>query len=184
LRQLQRGIAAFSEERYRPALESLAAAKAFAPRSATVRELLGLAAYYSERWDQALAELRAFRRLSGDTTHMAVEMDCLRALGRHADVTKTWDLFKELGGNQDAQREAAVVYASFLLDRGRIADAWRVIKPGRLTSPAPESEVRKWFVAARVALAAGDREAAGRLVAAVSREAPSLPGLDELQAGL
>ncbi len=184
LRYLEKGVAQFAEERYRQAIESLGAAKALSPRAATVRELLGLAAYYTERWDQALSELRAFRRLSGETTHMPVEMDALRALGRHADVEKTWKLFHELGGHGDTVREAAVVYASHLLDRGRLAEAWRVIKPGRLVSPASASEIRRWFVAAKVALAAGDKDAGRRLVEAVAREDPSLAGLDDLRAQL
>ncbi len=181
LRHLERGVAQFAEERYRAAFDSLTAAKALAPRAATVRELMGLSAYYTEQWAPALQELRAFRRLSGETTHMPVEMDVLRALGKGADVEKTWTLFKELGGDRDTEREATVVYASYLLDRGRVAEAWRVIKPGRLVSPAPESEVRRWFVAARVALAAGEKEAATRIIAAVAREYPSMPGLDELR---
>jgi hypothetical protein len=143
---------------------------------------MGLAAYYTERWAPALQELRAFRRLAGETTHMPVEMDVLRALGKGADVEKTWELFKELGGDRDTEREATVVYASYLLDRGRVAEAWRVIKPGRLVTPSPESEVRRWFVAARVALAAGDKDAASRLINAVAREYPAMAGLDELRA--
>lgn len=182
IRQLERGVAQFAEERYQAAFDSLTAAKALAPRAATIRELMGLAAYYIERWAPALQELRAFRRLAGETTHMPVEMDVLRALGKGAEVEKTWELFKELGGDRDTEREATVVYASYLLDRGRVAEAWRVIKPGRLVTPSPESEVRRWFVAARVALAAGDKEAASRLINAVAREYPAMAGLDELRA--
>lgn len=184
VRQLEVGIAHYAEERYKRAMDHLSQAKALAPQSSIIRELLGLAAYYAEQWLPALQELRAFRRFTGETIHMPVEMDSLRALGRSADVDKTWELFGELGGDRDTQREAAVVYASHLLDKGRLADAWRVIKPGRLVSPAAESEVRRWFVAARVAVAAGDKDAAARLIAAVAREDPSLPGLDELQAQL
>jgi uncharacterized protein HemY len=184
LRHLEKGVSQFAEERYRPAIESLTAAKALSPRAATIRELLGLAAYYSERWDQALAELRAFRRLSGETIHMPVEMDSLRALGRHADVEKAWHLFNELGGDRDSEREAAVVYASHLLDRGKVSEAWRIIKPGRLISPAPPSELRRWFVAARVALAARDEKAARQLVDAIAKQDPSMPGLEELRAAI
>lgn len=184
LRQLELGIAHHAEERFKRAIDHLSQAKALAPQSSIIRELLGLSSYYAEQWLPALQELRAFRRFTGETIHMPVEMDCLRALGRSADVDKTWELFSELGGDRDTQREAAVVYASHLLDKGRIADAWRVIRPGRLASPAPESEIRRWFVAARVAMAAGDKEAAGRLIAAVAREDPALPGLAELQAEL
>ena len=184
LRQLEVGIAHYAEERYKRAIDHLGQAKTLAPQSSIIRELLGLSAYYAEQWLPALQELRAFRRFTGETIHMPVEMDSLRAMGRSADVDKTWELFNELGSDRDTQREAAVVYASHLLDKGRIAEAWRVIKPGRLASPAPESEVRKWFVAARVAKAAGDVDSATRLIAAVAREDPALPGLAELQADL
>ena len=181
IRQLEVGIAHYAEERYKRAIDHLGQAKALAPQSSIIRELLGLSAYYAEQWLPALQELRAFRRFTGETMHMPVEMDALRALGRSADVDKTWDLFAELGGDRDTQREAAVVYASHLLDKGRIAEAWRIIKPGRLVSPAAESDVRRWFVAARVAMAAGDKESASRLIAAIARENPALPGLAELQ---
>jgi len=184
MRQLEIGIAHYAEERYKRAIDHLGQAKALAPQSSIIRELLGLSSYYAEQWLPALQELRAFRRFTGETIHMPVEMDSLRALGRSADVDKTWELFVELGSDRDTQREAAVVYASHLLDKGRIADAWRIIRPGRLVSPAAESEVRRWFVAARVAMAAGDKEAASRLIAAVAKEDPALPGLAELQAEL
>lgn len=184
IRQLELGIAHYAEERYKRAIDHLGQAKALAPQSSIIRELLGLSAYYAEQWLPALQELRAFRRFTGETIHMPVEIDSLRALGRSTDVDKTWELFIELGGDRDTQREAAVVYASHLLDKGRIADAWRIIRPGRLVSPASESEVRRWFVAARVAIAAGDKESAGRLIAAVAKEDPALPGLAELQAEL
>jgi tetratricopeptide (TPR) repeat protein len=175
------GIAHYAEERYKRAMDHLFQAKALAPQSSIIRELLGLSAYYAEQWLPALQELRAFRRFTGESMHMPVEMDSLRALGRAADVDKTWELFRELGGDRDTQREAAVVYASHLLDQGRLTDAWRIIKPGRLVSPAAESEVRRWFVAARVAVAAGDKDAAERLIAAIAKEDPSLAGLDELR---
>ncbi|HSL27113.1 MAG TPA: hypothetical protein VLA54_12615 [Acidimicrobiia bacterium] len=184
LRHLEEGISHYSDERFRLAIDDLGRAKALSSRSATIRELLGLSNYYAERWLPALQELRAFRRFTGETIHMPVEMDCLRALGRWADVDKTFAAFRELGGDRDTEREAAVVYGSHLLDRGRIAEAWRVVKPGRLVPSAPESEVRRWFVAARVALAAGDKESARRLAAAIAREQPAMPGLDGLQAQL
>jgi hypothetical protein len=171
----------FADRRFRQAVHHLQDAKALAPRSATIRELLGLSSYNLDRWDQALRELRAFRRLSGETIHMPVEIDCLRALGKTREVHTTWALFLELGGDRDTDREARVVYASHLLDEGRPADAWKVIKPGRLVSPAPDKELRRWFVAARVALAAGDRPTARQLVEAIARQQPDLAGLEELR---
>lgn len=181
LHHLEEGIAHFADGRYRAAIDDLASVKALSPRAAIVRELLGLSNYYLENWSPALQELRAYRRLTGETLHMPVELDCLRALRKGNDVDKTFALFQELGGDKDTEREAAVVYASHLLDERRIAEAWRVIKPGRLVNPAPQSELRRWYVAARVALAAGDKEAARKLVAAINRQDGSMPGLADLK---
>ena len=184
LKHLEDGINQFADERFRAAVENLKQVKALAPRSSLARELLGLSYYYLEDWAPALQELRAYRRLAGETLHMPVELDCLRALKRHADVDKTYELFRELGGDRDTEREVAVVYASHLLDMGRVAEAWRAIKPGRLTTPAAEAETRRWFVAARVALAAEDKSAATKLIEAIERENPNLPGLGDLRAKL
>lgn len=179
--ELSKGLEAFADDRPRQAVAALRRAKSLSPRAATVREILGLAAYQIEEWDEALRELRTFRRITGDTTHMAVEIDCLRAMGRAADVEKAWDLFNELGGERDSEDEVRVVYASHLLDQGRIADAWRVIKPGRLIANPPPAAVRRWAVAARVAAASGDKAAARTLFDAVRRESPDVEWLAELE---
>jgi tetratricopeptide (TPR) repeat protein len=52
-----------------------------ASRVAVVREACGLAAYHSGEWAEALAELRASRRMGG-APHVAVMADAERALGR------------------------------------------------------------------------------------------------------
>lgn len=184
LKHLSKAIQQFADERYTAALADLRKAKNLAPRSATVRELLGLSAYHSANWEEALRELRTFRRLSGDIVHMPVEMDCLRALDRPADVTKTWALLQELDTSRTVSDEARVVYASFLLDRGEAREAWQVIKPGRLVAQPSPSQTRRWFVAARVALAAGDPEAARRIVAALDEQELDFEGVDELRSQL
>lgn len=181
LAELSAGLNAFSEERYRQAAASLRRAKALAPRAGTVRELLGLAEYRLEDWESSLRELRTYRRLTGRTEHMAVELDDLRALGRDDAVDKTWALFFELGGTREAEDEVRVVYASHLLDRGRVRDAWRVINPGRLVANASPSTVRRWAVGVRVAAAAGDAAAARRLLDAIRREEPDAEWLEELE---
>jgi tetratricopeptide (TPR) repeat protein len=53
----------FAEEKYDEAIGIGEQAKHIALRSATVRELLGLAYYRAERWKEAARELAAFRRL-------------------------------------------------------------------------------------------------------------------------
>ena len=180
LQIIAEGIDAYGGENFEAAFRKLAKAKQLSPRSPAVRELLGLSAYRLERWGGALAELRAYRRMAGDTSYMPAEMDCLRALGRDADVEKTWERFGELGGSRPAAAEARVVYGAFLLDRGRPAEAWAVTRISRLPLDPPAYELRRWFIAARAALEIGDTEAAGKLARAVHRADPSMEGLDEL----
>lgn len=182
LQELRLGLGSYSVDRFRQAAAALRKAKDLAPRAATVRELLGLSLYQLEDWDMALRELRTYRRLTGDTSHLAVEMDCLRAMNRPTDVAKTWATFEELGADREAEDEIRVVYASHLLDAGNTAAAWRVIKPGRLSANAPEPALRRWAVAARVAKAAGDMAAARTLVDAIRKQAPDAEWLEDLQA--
>jgi len=184
LGHLSKAMQQFADERYAAALPELRSAKELSPRSSTIRELLGLSAYRSGRWEEALRELRTFRRISGDLIHMPVEMDCLRALGRKEDVTKTWERIQEHDISATVSNEARVVYASFLLDEGRAREAWPIIKPGRLIASPSPGEVRRWYVAARVALAAGDKDAARRIVAALDEQEPDFEGVDELRQSL
>ena len=184
LRHLSAALEAFADERYPAALTELRKAKKLAPRSATIRELMGLAAYRSGQWEEALRELRTFRRLTGDLIHYPVEMDCLRALNRPEDVIKAWEKLQDFDISPTINHEARVVYASFLLDQNRPRDAWAVIKPGRLVASPTQGELRRWFMAARVALAAGDKEAARRLVTALDEQEPDFEGVDELRNAL
>ncbi|MCI0426097.1 MAG: hypothetical protein L0Z47_09665 [Actinobacteria bacterium] len=182
LTHLAKGVQEFADERYKSALPELRKAKELSPRAPTIREVLGLSAYRDGRWEEGLRELRTFRRITGDLTHTPIEMDCLRALGRPEDVAKTWAMIQESEVASGVQHEARVVYASHLLDLGRTRDAWAVVKPGRLVSSPAPGELRRWFVAARVALAAGDKETARRLVTALERHDLDFEGLDELRA--
>lgn len=184
LAHLSKGMAQFADERYQGALPEFRKAKELAPRSSTIRELLGLAAYRSGQWDEGLRELRTFRRLTGDLIHTPVEMDCLRGLGRSADVTKAWEMIQSSDISATIQHEARVVYASHLLDEGQVREAWDVIKPGRLVASPSMAEMRRWFVAARVALAAGDKDAADRIVSALEGQDPDFEGVDALRRSL
>ena len=57
-------------------------ARSKASRLAVVREAAGLAAYHAGEWSEAIAELRAARRMGGGPGHLAVLADAERALGR------------------------------------------------------------------------------------------------------
>lgn len=184
LKHLSKGLEKFADERYAAALPELRQAKTLAPRSSTIRELLGLAAYRSGNWEEALREVRTFRRITGDLIHMPVEMDCLRALGKGDEVTKTWERLNELDPSATVSHEARVVYASYLLDEGLPREAWEIIKPGRLIANPSQGELRRWFVAARVAIAAGDKDAGRRIVAALDGQELDFEGIEELRAAL
>jgi tetratricopeptide (TPR) repeat protein len=58
------------------------AARDRASRVAAVREAVGVAAYFAGDYAEAAREIRAYRRMSGDTAYRAVLADCERAQGR------------------------------------------------------------------------------------------------------
>lgn len=64
------------------AWEHAVAARARGARLAVVREAVGIAAYRTGRYAEALAELRTVRRITGSQRHLPVMADCERGLGR------------------------------------------------------------------------------------------------------
>ncbi len=64
------------------AYQHAVAARDRAGRIGAVREAAGIAAYLTGRYAEALAELRAARRISGDQSMWPVMADCERGLGR------------------------------------------------------------------------------------------------------
>ena len=69
---------------YRHAL----AARARAPRLAVVREAAGEAAYAAGHYAEALADLRAAKRMNGATAYLPIMADCHRALGQPDQAVK------------------------------------------------------------------------------------------------
>ncbi|HSM01013.1 MAG TPA: hypothetical protein VK960_01025 [Acidimicrobiia bacterium] len=178
---LQASAKAFASGKHGKAFQAAEEAKELSPRDPTIRELMGLSAYRMSRWDQALRELRTFRRLTGDATHVPVEMDVLRALDRPDDVEAAWKLLKGLRADRETEDEARVVYGSFLLDRGEDRKAWQITNPKRITDNPRESELRVWYVAARAAARLEDRKTARQLLDAIRGMDPAFPGLSELE---
>ncbi len=173
---------AFADGRYRLARDKLVEAKELSSRASAIRELLGLSAYRAGLWQEALRELRTFRRLAGDTTHMAVEMDALRAMGKSEDVHKTWHELQRLGAGPAALKEGRVVYGAFLIDEGDPRAAWAVTEPKRITKEPFEEDLRQWYVAARAAVMLGDPATARKLMDAIESEDAAFAGLDQLSA--
>ena len=180
LASLAAAAEAFSDGQFHAAVRKASHAKELASRDATIREILGLAAYRVGDWQTALRELRTYRRLCGETTHMPVEMDVLRAMGRTEDVEAVWQEFGRLEAGPAVKKEARVVYASYLVDIEDYDGAADVVgKPKKAAEPWPE-DLRLWYVAARVAALQGDKMGARRIADSILLEDPSFPGLDEL----
>jgi len=172
--------AAMRDGRYHAAVKDAKRAKDLAPQDNTVRETLGLAAYRIGDWDTALAELRAYRRMAGDASHLPIEMDVLRAKGRDRDVTTAWETLKKADVRPAVYKEGQVVYGSFLLDQGDAAAAWDLTGPKRVGPNAKEADLRVWYIAARAAARNGDTDTARRIADAIVLNDPSFAGLDEL----
>src|SRR5205814_7220319 len=64
------------------ALAHARAARARSGRIAAVREAVGIAAYHCGDWAQALAELRAARRMGSKSALLPLIADCERGVGR------------------------------------------------------------------------------------------------------
>ncbi len=162
------------------------AARHLAARIGVVREVNGIMAYRTGRWAEALAELRAARRMTGRGEYLSLMADSERALGR-------LDRALELAHSDDARRlpraaqvELRIVESGVRRDQG-LADA------AVLALQVPElsdGRLRPWsarlFYAYGDALLAADRPEAAReafsraVVADEDEETDALARLDEL----
>ena len=176
LEALGEASSAMSDGRYHAAVKHAKAAKNLAPQDAT----LGLSAYRIGDWDTALSELRAYRRMAGDDTHLPIEMDVLRALKRDRDVEKAWEMLEKADVAPAVWKEGKVVYGTFLLENGDAVGAWDLTGPDRVGPNANEADLRVWYVAARAAAFNGDTATARRIADAIVLNDPSFAGLDAL----
>jgi tetratricopeptide (TPR) repeat protein len=136
---------------------------------AVVREAVGIAAYRAGEWAEALSELRAARRMSGDPRGLPVMADCERALGRPQQAVR---LLRDRDvGKLDAETyaELLIVVAGARRDLGQLDAALAVLAKGGLDRdrPAPAS-IRLWYAYADALVAAGRRQEAAQWFAAAA----------------
>lgn len=134
------------------------AAKARAARIAVVREAVGETAYAAGHYAEALAELRAAKRLNGATAYLPIMADCHRALG---NPTRALELAKSPSVARfpsAAKAEMTIVEAGARRDLGQMDAALRTLEVSPLNSKSREP----WVVRLRYAYA-DTLEAAGRL---------------------
>lgn len=103
----------------RLALAHARAVKNRAGRVGVARELNGIVAHHSGEWKEALAELRAAKRISGGPGLIVLMADCERGLGRpeKAIELSRSDEVREL--NQEDRIELGIVAAGARMDLGQ-----------------------------------------------------------------
>ena len=134
------------------------AAKSRAQRIAVVREALGEAAYAAGHYAEALAELRAAKRMNGATAYLPIMADCHRALGQPEQAIKLAQNPSVVGFTTEAKTEMTLVEAGARRDMGQLDAALRTLELAPLNSKSRGA----WVVRLRYAYA-DTLEEAGRL---------------------
>lgn len=133
------------------------AARARASRLAVVREATGEAAYAAGHYAEALAELRAAKRMNGATAYLPIMADCHRALGQPEQALKLAKSPGVANFESEAKAEMTIVEAGARRDMGQLDAALRTLELAPLTSKSRSA----WVVRLRYAYA-DTLEAAGR----------------------
>ncbi len=149
------------EEDPAAALEHARAARARSGRIAAVREAVGIAAYYCGDWAQALAELRAARRMGSKSTLLPLIADCERGVGRPERAV-------ELARSEEAQQltgddadELRIVVAGARSDLGQHEQALAVLaSPPLDTTRLGQTSARLFYAYAETLLALGRNDEA------------------------
>jgi tetratricopeptide (TPR) repeat protein len=132
------------------ALSHARAARARSGRIAAVREAVGIAAYQCGDWPQAIAELRAARRMGSKSPLLPLIADCERGLGRPEralELARGPEAAKLTGDEADEMR---IVTAGARADLGQLEQALTV-----LSTPQPDP-TRTGTIAARLFYAYAD----------------------------
>jgi tetratricopeptide (TPR) repeat protein len=148
LSRLARAIELLDRDDPKAAAAEAEKAKALAPRAAATREVLGLALYGLGRWQDAITELKAYKRISGRSDQNHLIADSLRGLGRPAEaVPLAEELLREKGAPNEAKAEAVIVAASALADQGRFAEALAFLSRAKTRDDVAEGyTLRLWYV--------------------------------------
>jgi len=124
------------------------AAQRRAGRVDVVREAVALTAYATERYAEALREVRTVRRLSGVDAHRAIEADCERGLGRPERALALTSAPEVAQLPRADQVELAIVASGARLDLGE-PDAALLALDSPVVSAVTDPEVRARIAEAR-----------------------------------
>ena len=137
------------------AREHAKVAKKLAGRVAAVREAAGITAYRCGDYADALAELRAVRRMTGDDSFVPMMADCERGLGR---PERALELLREIRGGDPALKvEVQIVASGARSDMGQHEAALVLLEIPELTTLPAGTERARLQYAYAAALEALDR---------------------------
>ena len=155
------------------ALAHARAARSRAARVAAVREAVGVAAYHSGEWAEALAELRAARRMSGDPQLLPLIADAERALGRPDQAARVLSDPDVRRLDPQTHTELLIVVAGARRDVGQLDAALAVLARGGLDRNRPgPGAARLWYAYADALEAAGRIDEAAAWFAASAGQDP------------
>ncbi len=142
------------------ALAHARAARARAARVGVVRETAGIAAYYAGEWQEAISELRAARRISGEgDALLPLIADCERGLGRPEKALEVAASAEGRALSGEDAVELAIVEAGAHLDLGAPEAAVEVLSAQDLRVGRLGTEAARLFSAYATALQSAGRRA-------------------------
>ncbi len=162
---LARAVLALAEENEDEAIIAAQEAKSVAPRSASVREVLGLALYRTGSFKSARSELSAAQRFSGTPELVAVLADLERAVGRPERAVEMFEQADRAALSPETAAELLVVAASAYGDLDRPAAGAALIRRhmGPWPSQLLDLHLRLAYVRGDLADRAGNRDEAREL---------------------
>ena len=139
------------------ALEHARAARARSGRLAAVREAVGIAAYRCGDWAQALAELRAARRLGSKSPLLPLIADCERGVGRPERAIELGRSPEAAELTGDEADELRIVVAGARSDLGQNDQALAILSTPQLDPSRTGQTAARLFYAYAETLLALDR---------------------------
>lgn len=139
------------------ALAHARAARARSGRIAVVREAVGVAAYQCGDWAQAMAELRAARRMGSKSTLLPLIADCERGVGRPEraiELARGPEAAQLSGDDADEMR---IVAAGARADLGQVEQALAVLSTPKLDPARTGQTTARLFYAYAETLLLADR---------------------------
>ena len=143
------------------ALSHARAARARSGRIAAVREAVGIAAYQCGDWAQALAELRAARRMGSKSPLLPLIIDCERGLGRPERALELARGPEAAQLSGDEADELRIVAAGARADLGQLEQALTVLSTPQLDPARTGTTAARLFYAYAETLLALDRRRRG-----------------------